>query len=124
MNDIRVFHLAFQVHFPGRFVDIVSRLVHFLSRSLTCGPSYQITGALRNYASIFVSLNKKEGISLTLLNTLLNAFILALFDIKGDPDKVVIDFIEPKISNHSEIKAITNLVDKYEASGKDIRLKH
>lgn len=46
------------------------------------------------------------------------------FDIKNDPDKVEIDFVESRISDHSALEAIFNLVEKYEAEGKSIRLKH
>lgn len=46
------------------------------------------------------------------------------FDIKNDPPKVVIDFIESRVSDHSAIEAIFNLVNKYEAEGKSIKLKH
>ncbi|OEJ99071.1 sodium-independent anion transporter [Flavivirga aquatica] len=46
------------------------------------------------------------------------------FDIKNDPDKIEIDFVESRISDHSAIEAIFNLVNKYEAAGKQIKLKH
>ncbi|SEA20385.1 SulP family inorganic anion transporter [Bizionia paragorgiae] len=46
------------------------------------------------------------------------------FDVKNDPDTVEIDFIESRISDHSALEAIFNLVEKYEASGKTIKLKH
>ena len=46
------------------------------------------------------------------------------FDIKNDPEKVEIDFVESRISDHSAIEAISNLVNKYEEAGKQIKLKH
>ena len=46
------------------------------------------------------------------------------FDIKNDPEKVEIDFIESRISDHSAIEAIYTLVDKYKKAGKQIQLKH
>lgn len=46
------------------------------------------------------------------------------FDIKNDPDKVEIDFVESRVSDHSALEAIFNLVEKYEKAGKKIRLKH
>ncbi len=46
------------------------------------------------------------------------------FDVKKDPEKVEIDFIESRISDHSAIEAIFNLVQKYESEGKSIKLKH
>ncbi|MDX1272022.1 SulP family inorganic anion transporter [Bizionia paragorgiae] len=46
------------------------------------------------------------------------------FDVKNDPDTVEIDFIESRISDHSALEAIFNLVEKYEAAGKTIKLKH
>ncbi|MGA9270482.1 MAG: SulP family inorganic anion transporter, partial [Lutimonas sp.] len=46
------------------------------------------------------------------------------FDIKNDPDHVEIDFVESRISDHSALEAITNLVKKYQAEGKTVKLKH
>jgi SulP family sulfate permease len=46
------------------------------------------------------------------------------FDVKNDPDKVEIDFIESRISDHSALEALFNLVEKYQTAGKKIHLKH
>lgn len=46
------------------------------------------------------------------------------FDVKGDPQHVEIDFVESRVSDHSALEAIFNLVEKYEAEGKTIQLKH
>ena len=46
------------------------------------------------------------------------------FDVKNDPEKVEIDFVESRVSDHSAIEAIYNLVGKYEAAGKSVTLKH
>ena len=46
------------------------------------------------------------------------------FDIKNDPDKIEIDFVESRISDHSALEAIFSLVNKYKAEGKEIKLKH
>lgn len=46
------------------------------------------------------------------------------FDIKADPENVEIDFVESRVSDHSAIEAIYNIVEKYEAAGKTIKLKH
>ena len=46
------------------------------------------------------------------------------FDVKNDPQNVEIDFVESRVSDHSAIEAIFNLVNKYEAEGKSIKLKH
>ncbi|WP_242134622.1 SulP family inorganic anion transporter [Aestuariivivens marinum] len=46
------------------------------------------------------------------------------FDVNNDPDKVEVDFIESRVSDHSAIEAIFNLVNKYEAAGKQIKLTH
>ena len=46
------------------------------------------------------------------------------FDVKNDPESVEIDFVESRISDHSAIEAIFNLVNKYETEGKTIKLKH
>jgi SulP family sulfate permease len=49
---------------------------------------------------------------------------LEKFDAKNDPDSVEIDFIESRVADHSAVEAIYNLVEKYEAAGKTIHLKH
>lgn len=46
------------------------------------------------------------------------------FDVKGDPEKVELDFIESKVSDHSGIEALLNLTNKYIASGKTVTLTH
>ena len=46
------------------------------------------------------------------------------FDVKNDPENVEIDFIESRVSDHSALEAIFNLVNKYEAAGKSLKLKH
>jgi len=46
------------------------------------------------------------------------------FDVKNDPQKVEIDFVEARVSDHSAIEAIFALVEKYHAEGKTIVLKH
>lgn len=46
------------------------------------------------------------------------------FDVKNDPDSVEIDFVESRVSDHSALEAISNLVKKYQAAGKRIKLKH
>lgn len=46
------------------------------------------------------------------------------FDVKNDPDVVEIDFVEARVSDHSAIEAIFALVEKYQAAGKKITLKH
>jgi SulP family sulfate permease len=46
------------------------------------------------------------------------------FDVKTDPQMVEIDFVEARISDHSAIEAIFALVEKYQAVGKKVTLKH
>ncbi len=46
------------------------------------------------------------------------------FDIANDPDHIEIDFIESRVSDHSALEAIFNLVGKYEAVGKTVKIKH
>jgi len=46
------------------------------------------------------------------------------FDVKNDPDQVEIDFVESRISDHSALEAVSNLVSKYQAENKTVRLKH
>ncbi len=46
------------------------------------------------------------------------------FDVKNDPDRIEIDFVESRVSDHSALEAIFVLVEKYQAAGKKITLKH
>lgn len=46
------------------------------------------------------------------------------FAITTDPEMIEIDFIEARISDHSAIEAIFALVEKYQAAGKKVTLKH
>ncbi|WP_299104828.1 SulP family inorganic anion transporter [uncultured Tenacibaculum sp.] len=46
------------------------------------------------------------------------------FDVKNDPNTVEIDFVESRVSDHSAIEAIFALVEKYQAVGKKVTLKH
>lgn len=49
---------------------------------------------------------------------------LSKFDIKSDPEKIEIDFIESRISDHSGIEAILNISEKYQKEGKTVKLMH
>ena len=46
------------------------------------------------------------------------------FDIKEDPKKVEIDFIESRVSDHSGIEALRSIADKYLELGKEVKLTH
>lgn len=46
------------------------------------------------------------------------------FNVADDPKKVEIDFLESRISDHSALEALFNLVEKYESAGKEVQLKH
>jgi SulP family sulfate permease len=46
------------------------------------------------------------------------------FDPNSDPDKIVIDFIESKVSDHSALEALFSLVEKYQSLGKEIHIRH
>jgi len=46
------------------------------------------------------------------------------FDVKNDPNKIEIDFIESKVSDHSGIEALRSIANKYLDSGKEIKLVH
>ncbi|MGB0975783.1 MAG: SulP family inorganic anion transporter [Prolixibacteraceae bacterium] len=46
------------------------------------------------------------------------------FDVRNDPEKVEIDFIESKISDQSAVESLSTLVQKYEGLGKTVILKH
>ena len=46
------------------------------------------------------------------------------FDVKNDPEKIEIDFVESRISDHSALEALFILVEKYQSAGKTVKLKH
>ena len=46
------------------------------------------------------------------------------FDVRNDPDKVEIDFIESKVSDHSGIEAVRGICNKYLDLGKEVKLTH
>lgn len=46
------------------------------------------------------------------------------FDVVSDPARIEIDFIESRVSDHSGIEAIFNLVQKYQEAGKQIKMTH
>jgi SulP family sulfate permease len=46
------------------------------------------------------------------------------FEVKADPKKIEIDFIESRVSDHSGIEAIERVIDKYIAVGKEVTLTH
>ncbi len=46
------------------------------------------------------------------------------FDAKNDPDKIEIDFIESKVTDHSGIEAVRSIANKYLNIGKKIKLTH
>ncbi len=46
------------------------------------------------------------------------------FDPSGDPQKIEIDFIESKVSDHSGMEAIRSITKKYIAQGKEVKLTH
>ncbi len=46
------------------------------------------------------------------------------FDVRNDPDKVEIDFIESRVNDHSGIEALRGIANRYLDAGKEIKLKH
>ena len=46
------------------------------------------------------------------------------FDIAQDPDHVEIDFMESRVSDHSALEALYNLIGKYKEAGKSVKIKH
>ena len=48
----------------------------------------------------------------------------ALFDVKNDPEDVVIEFKRSRISDHSGIEALDSLAERYEAHGTTLHLRH
>ncbi len=49
---------------------------------------------------------------------------LELFDVKNDPQDVIIDFQHSRVSDHSAIEAIDTLAERYIAVGKELHLRH
>lgn len=47
-----------------------------------------------------------------------------LFDLEGDPDKVVVDFAESRVVDQSALQAIEAVATKYETAGKRLQLRH
>ena len=47
-----------------------------------------------------------------------------LFTIEDDPDLVIIDFMRSRVVDQSALQAIEDLAAKYEASGKELKLRH
>lgn len=46
------------------------------------------------------------------------------FDIMNDPDEVIIDFMESRISDMSAIEAVNRITERYEKVGKQVTLRH
>ncbi len=47
-----------------------------------------------------------------------------IFDVEGDPKRVVVDFAGSRVVDQSALTAIEALAEKYEAAGKSIQLRH
>ncbi|WP_163846554.1 SulP family inorganic anion transporter [Pseudooceanicola aestuarii] len=47
-----------------------------------------------------------------------------LFDVKGDPQAVVVDFADSRVVDQSALQAIENVARKYEDMGKRLQLRH
>ena len=48
----------------------------------------------------------------------------AKFDVKNDPDEVIIDFAESRIMDQSAIEIINKVAEQYQQNGKTIHLRH
>lgn len=46
------------------------------------------------------------------------------FDVKKDPDEVIIDFAESRVVDQSAIEALNKLAERYQKRGKTIHLRH
>jgi len=47
-----------------------------------------------------------------------------LFDVAGDPGKVIVDFADSRVVDQSALQAIEAVAGKYEAAGKELQLRH
>jgi sulfate permease, SulP family len=49
---------------------------------------------------------------------------MELFDVENDPDSVIVDFADSRVVDQSALQAIEALAGKYEAAGKELKLRH
>ncbi|MGK0290750.1 MAG: SulP family sulfate permease [bacterium] len=49
---------------------------------------------------------------------------LEIFDAEKDPEKVIIDFNRCRVYDHSSLKAINTLAEKYKTAGKQLQIRH
>ncbi len=49
---------------------------------------------------------------------------MALFDAKGDPEDVIVDFRYSRVCDHSGLEAIDTLAERYTKAGKKLHLRH
>ena len=47
-----------------------------------------------------------------------------LFNVKGDPSEVIVDFEDSRVVDQSALQAIETIAAKYEGAGKRIQLRH
>ncbi|UTW54436.1 SulP family inorganic anion transporter [Kordiimonas sp. SCSIO 12610] len=47
-----------------------------------------------------------------------------IFDPKGDPEDVIVDFIDSRVWDHSGLQAIDSLAERYKSAGKTLHLRH
>ncbi|CAM2785981.1 SulP family inorganic anion transporter [Vibrio rarus] len=52
------------------------------------------------------------------------ANFLELFDAQNDPDDVIVDFADSRVTDHSAIEAIETLAERYASVGKTLHLRH
>ncbi|MDN6310388.1 MAG: sodium-independent anion transporter, partial [Psychroflexus sp.] len=46
------------------------------------------------------------------------------FDVKNDPEEIVIDFGESRVVDMSAIETLNKLTERYQKNGKTVHLKH
>jgi SulP family sulfate permease len=46
------------------------------------------------------------------------------FDVKNDPDEVIIDFKDSRVADHSAIEALHKVTERYAKRGKVVHLQH
>ena len=49
---------------------------------------------------------------------------MELFNVKGDPSEVIVDFEDSRVVDQSALQAIETIAAKYEGAGKRIQLRH
>lgn len=116
--------------FVGILVAVITVLLHNLALAVLMGVVvsalvFAWESAKRIRARKYID---KDGVKhYEIFGPLFFASVTAFtekFDVAGDPQEVVIDFKESRISDMSGIEALNKLTERYASSGKKLHLRH